>query len=151
MVSINPRQNSGNGSALLTIDELKSKLGTELKPVVYEIEKGMIRKFVQAVDDPNPRWQEVTPPTLILTIGLEQVQQLVLDSFASATVLHGSTELNCYQTVRPGDTLTAITRITNVRERQGQMGKMAFITFDTAYENQKQEPVARCRQMIISY
>jgi len=31
------------------------------------------------------------------------------------------------------------------------MGKMAFITFENTYKNQRQELVARCRQMVIGY
>ncbi len=132
------------------IDDLKSRLGTELEPVAYEIEKGMVQRFVQAIGDPNPRWQVIVPPTFVLTINLEQIQQL-LASNSSETLLHGSTELECYRPVGLGDVLTAIAKITNVRERQGKMGKTAFITVDTTYKNQRQELVAKCRQMVISY
>jgi len=31
------------------------------------------------------------------------------------------------------------------------MGKTAFVTFETAYSNQRNELVARCRQMVITY
>ena len=132
----------------LSIDELKSKLGTGLESTAYEIEKGAIRRFVQAIDDPNPRWQVIAPPTFVLAIGLEQIQQLLT---SSETLLHGSTELECYQPLRSGDVLTATARVANIRERQGKMGKTAFITFDTTYRNQRQELVAKCHQMIISY
>jgi acyl dehydratase len=134
----------------LDIDELKARLETELGSATYEIEKGLIRRFVQAVDDPNPRWQVIAPPTFVLTVGLDKIQEL-LALTSSATLLHGSTELECYQPVGPGDVLTATTTITNIRERQGKMGKTVFVTIDTAYKNQRQEPVARCRQMVISY
>ncbi len=132
----------------MSIDELKDKLGIELEPATYEIEKGMLRGFVQAIDDPNPRWQVVAPPTFVLTIGLERIQQLLS---SSETLLHGSTELECYHSVTPGDVLTATATVTNVRERQGETGKTAFITIDTIYRNQRQELVARSRQMVISY
>ncbi len=132
------------------IDELKSRLGTELESVAYEIERGMIQRFVQAIEDPNPLWQVTAPPTFVLTMGLERIQHL-LTSTSSETLLHGSTELECYQPVRTGDVLTATAKVSNVRERQGQMGRTAFITIDTTYQNQRQELVARCRQMIINY
>jgi len=132
------------------IERLKEKIGEGWEPRVYEIEKGMIRRFVQAIDDPNPRWQVIAPPTFVLTIGFEQIQQL-LASFPVATMLHGGTDLECYQPIRPGDVVTVTTRITNIRQRQGKMGKMAFMTFDTSYENQRQELVAKCRQMVIGY
>jgi hypothetical protein len=135
----------------LTTEELKSKLAAAFKPVEYEVEKGAIRQFVRAVGDANPRWQEVAPPTFVLIIGLEQIQQQLIDAFPATTILHGSTELECYHPVRAGDVLTVTTGVANIRERQGKMGTTAFITLDTDYKNQRREPVARSRQMIISY
>ncbi len=149
-------------SSLIT-DELGDKIGEEWEPRVYEIEKGMIRRFVQAIDDPNPLWQDeeyakkskyggiIAPPTFILTIGFEQIQQQMLESIPYKTLLHGATELECYHPIRPGDIVTVTTKITNVRQRQGKMGKMAFMTFATTYKNQRQELVAKCRQMVIGY
>jgi len=133
----------------LNIDELKSKIGVEWEPQVYEIERGMIRRFVQAIDDPNPRWQDIAPPTFVWTIGLEKFQQQVSALAPFVSTLNGGTELKCYQLVRPGDVVTAITKITGVRERQGKMGRVLFITLDTTYKNQRQELVARCQDMVI--
>lgn len=132
------------------LEELKSRIGVEWEGGVYEIERGMIRRFVQAVDDPNPLWRDIAPPTFIVTVGLDQIGQ-VLPLAPSATVLHGSTELECYQPIRVGDTVTVTTKIADIRERRGKMGRTAFVTFDFIYKNQRQELVAKCRQMIISY
>jgi len=146
----------------LGIEGLRGKIGVAQEPRVYEIERGMISRFAQAIDDPNPLWQDeeyakktrfggiIAPPTFISGTGFEQIQQ-VLASISSGTILHGSTELECYQPIRPGDVVTATTKITNIRERQGKMGKTAFMTFDTTYKNQRQELVAKCCQMVISY
>ena len=135
----------------LNIDELKGKIGLEWEPQVYEIEGGMIRRFVRAIDDPNPRWQDIAPPTFVWTIGFEKFQQQVSALAAFVNVLNGGTELECYQPVRPGDRVTAVTKIAGVRERRGKMGKMLFMTLDTTYKNQRQELVARCRDMVIGY
>ena len=129
----------------------------------YEIEKGTIRRFAQALGDPNPLWQDeeyaakshfggiIAPPTFALSIGLEQFMEEMAASASFGTILNGGTDLECYQPIRPGDKIAVVTKIANVREREGKMGKMAFITFDTTYKNQKQEMVAHCRQMIIGY
>ena len=37
-------------------DEMKAKVGMTHEPVIFEIEKGAVRRFVQAVEDPNPLW-----------------------------------------------------------------------------------------------
>ena len=146
----------------LSIKELRDKIGVVREVGVYEIEKGMIRKFALAVDDPNPQWQDeeyagksqyggiVAPPTFIPTIGFERIEQ-ELTSLSSA-ILHGSTELECYQPVRPGDKITVTSRLANIRELQGKgTSKTAFMTFEITYKNQKQELVAKCRQILIGY
>ncbi len=148
----------------LSAEELRSKIGMESAPEVYEIEKGMIRRFVLAIDDPNPLWQDegyagksryggiIAPPTFVLTLGFDKLQQLVAESILCGGILHGSTELECYQSVRAGDTITVTTKITNIRERQdARMGKTVFIVLDLTYKNQGQELVAKCQQMIIGY
>ncbi len=146
----------------LSIEELKSKIGIEWPSMVYEIEKGMLRRFAQAVGDPNPLWQDeeyaakssfgsiVAPPTFVLTLGFDQIIHPLTQS-PSQAVLHGSTELDYYQPVSPGDVITVTTRIAGVRQREGKTGKTTFITFDITYKNQRQEVVAKCRQMAIIY
>ena len=136
----------------LGIDGLKAKIGAEWPAGVYQVDRGMVQQFVQAIGDPNPRWrnEECAPPTFIVSLGLEQIEQ-ELAIVPSVTLLHGSTELECYQPVVLGDTLTVTAKITDIRERQGKMGKTAFVTFELTYKNQRQELIARCRQMLISY
>ena len=147
----------------LITEEIRGKLGVEGEPRVYEIEKGVIRRFVQAIDDPNPLWQDeeyakkskhgsiIAPPTFIPIVGNEQFQSQLV-SLLPESKLHGGTELECYQPVRPGDTITVTTKIADVREREGKrMGKMVFVTFEVTYKNQRQELVAKCRQALIGY
>ncbi len=148
----------------LITGELRSKIGIESEPEAYEIEKGRIQRFVLAIGDLNPLWQDeeyagksryggiIAPPTFVLTVGFDELQQQLQESIPGGGILHGSTELECYQPVRAGDTIIVTSKITNIRERQDRrMGKMAFVTLDITYKNQEQELVARCRQMIIRY
>ncbi len=148
----------------LITEELRSRIGVESEPEVYEIEKGMIQRFVQAIGDPNPLWQDkeyakksryggiIVPPTFVLTIGFDKLQQQVQASIPHKAILHGSTVLECYQPIRAGDSISVTTKITNIREwRDRRMGKTVFVTVDVTYKNQKQELVAKCQQMIIGY
>jgi len=148
----------------LGIERLKDEVGVEWEPEVYEIEKGMIRRFAQAIDDQNPLWQDeeyasksqyggiIAPPTFVLPMSLEQIQQKMTNLMPGAARLHGGTELEYYQPVRPGDSITVSGKIANVRERQGRkMGSMVFVTFDLTCKNQRQELVAKCQQLTIVY
>jgi acyl dehydratase len=139
--------------ALSGIDGLKGRIGVEWEPWEYQIEREMIRRFVRAVDDPNPLWQDgvIAPPTFVLAIGFEQFVEKLLSLASFGIVLMGGTELECYQPIRQGDIIMAVFKISSLREREGQMGRMAFMTFDSSYKNQRQELVAQCRQMVIGY
>jgi acyl dehydratase len=141
-------------------DELRDKIGAEWELGVYDIEKEMLHKFIRAIDDSSPLWQDeerarqrrsggiIAPPTFILTIGGEQFGQAIAPMFP-AGLLHGSTELESYQPVRPGDRITAAIKIAGIRERPSS--KMAFVTFDLTYRNQRRKLVARCQQTMIGY
>ena len=140
-------------------DEFKSKIGVEWELGVYEIEKGMLQRFARAIDDPNPLWQDeeyarqsqygsiIAPPTFMVTIGGEQFGHQIIAPMFREGLLHGSTELECYQPVRPGDNIMVTGKIAGIRERS----KMAFVTFDITYTNQRRELVARCYQTMIGY
>lgn len=134
------------------IDRLKAKIGAEWTAGVYQVEREIVQQFIAAIGDLNLRWQneELTPPTFIMSLGLEQIEQeLAIDP--SVTILHGSTEFDSYQLIFVGDTLTITAKITNIRERQGRMGKTVFATFELTYKNRRQELIAKCRQILISY
>ena len=137
----------------LDIDRLRSKLGVEWEPRSYQIEREMIRRFARAIGDPNPLWQDgvIAPPAFVLAIGFEQFVDEVMSLASFGTVLMGGTELEFYYPIRLGDVITVSFKISSLRERQGKMGKMAFMTFDSTYKSQGQELVAKCRQMVIGY
>ena len=42
----------------ITVEQLQKMVGVEDKPVVVEVEKGHIKRFVEAVGDSNPLWQD---------------------------------------------------------------------------------------------
>jgi acyl dehydratase len=60
-------------------------------------------------------------------------------------VLHGSTELECFEAVKAGDTVTVNARIAALRERP----PLTFINLELEQYNQEKVLVARCKQMAI--
>jgi acyl dehydratase len=50
-----------------------------------------------------------------------------------------------------GDSISVTIKLADIRERRSQTGRTAFVTFALTYRNQRQELVARCRQMLITY
>ena len=148
----------------LITEELKGKIGAEGGPKVYEIEKGMIQHLARAIDDPNPLWQDeeyakkskyggiIAPPSLVMALGLEDFDAERWQVWHSEAELHAGTELEYYQPVRPGDTITITSKLAGVREREGKrLGKMLFLTYVRTFKNQRQELVAKCHQTYVNY
>ncbi len=139
--------------ALAGIEKLKSMIGVGWEPREYPIEREMVRHFCRAVGDVNPKWRDgmVAPPTFVLGIGFEQFVDDLLSIVAFNTVLMAGTDIECHQPMKTGDTITAVFEISGLREREGENGQMAFLTFESTCKNQKKELVAKCRQMVIGY
>ena len=135
------------------IEKLKGKVGVRWEPREYLIEGEMIRRFTRAVGDQNPLWKDgnIAPPTFTLSIGFEQFVEDLMKLTPFNTVLMGSTEIESYQPIKTGDSITVVFKISNLRERKGQMGQMAFMTFESSYKNQEGQLAARCRQLVIGY
>ena len=139
--------------SLSGIEKLKGKVGVAWKPREYLVEGEMIRRFARAVGDTNPLWKDgaIAPLTFTLSIGFEQFVEDLMKLTPFNTVLMGSTDIESYQPMKLGDVITVVFKISHLRERKGQTGKMAFMTFDSTYKNKEQELVAKCRQMVIGY
>jgi len=53
--------------------------------------------------------------------------------------------------MRLGDTISSRTRFVDVFEREGRVGKMLFLVYETTYTNQHGESVAKASYTIINY
>ena len=134
----------------VSFSDIKSGAVSELPSLRFEIERGQVARFTRAIGDDNPRWRTEAPPTLALTLGFDRMLD-ILNTGEPVTILHGSSELESYQPIKIGDTLSLATRVASVRQRPGKMGNMAFISFEMSLSNQGGEPVATCRQLAIVY
>ena len=145
-------------------NEMIQIVDVELPPVVYEVEKGAIRKFAQAIDDPNPLWQDenyaqttryrgiIAPPTFVTALRHERILELLKTIKCPLKgLLNGSSEIEYFQPIRPGDIITVSSKFTNFKERKGKQGKLLFMYYEVTYKNQKGNVVAIGRNMAIRH
>lgn len=133
-------------------DELKNLLNVEFGPEVYEIEKGMVKKFAEAIDDPNPLWQKIAPPTFPTALILEELyQKVMMAKCPLSRRLNGGSELEYYQTIKIGDVISVTGKLSGLRERTGKIGKMLFLVVELTYQNQRGEVVVKGRNTHIKY
>ena len=147
------------GDVSPAIEQLKQAIGMESKPYVNEVERGAILRFAEAIEDPNPQFNDeatarktpygglVAPPTFLRFL---KHNPLPVQSLYGGT-LDGGSEWEYYEPVRPGDRITVTLRLADVWERSGSLGPMLFSVNEFTYENQLGQLVATQRATSISY
>ena len=159
-------------------EEVSKFIGQTVGSSVFEIEKEVIRRFADAVDDSNPfYWDEeyakkskhgsiIAPPGFISSPWFSnrpskwpargatssEVTSGIRPALAKAgfsRVLDGGMEYEFFTPAKAGDTITASSVIKDIIERSGATGKMAFLFTETTYTNQNGELVAKARSTSI--
>lgn len=133
-------------------EELKGLLNVEFGPEVYEIEKGMLRKYTEAIDDPNPLWQQMAPPTFpAALVPIELLHKLLSARCPLTRYLNGANELEYYQAIKVGDVISVTASLSKLRQLEGKEGKTLFMIMEITYKNQRDEVVAKGRNTYIRY
>jgi 3-methylfumaryl-CoA hydratase len=133
-------------------EELSSLLNVDFGPEVYEIEKGMLKKFAEAIEDPDPRWLEEAPPTFAAAL----VPTALLHKLFNADIplkrlLNGSSELENYKPIKAGDVISVTARLTRLRQMSGASGPTLFMFTEVTYTNQRGEVVIKGKNTYIKY
>ena len=134
----------------------RSVLGVESAPISYEVEKGGIRKFVEAIGDDDPIYHDAkaaqaagfttipAPPTFLCTFRAQELPDLKV-VFAGRVRLNGGNEYEYYHPVYAGDTITVTAKYADVVERTGRTGKMVMVYTELTFTNQHGVVVAKGR------
>jgi acyl dehydratase len=142
-------------------EEFVKLIGVEAEPEFWEVERGHIRRFAQAIGDPNPLWQDeeyaaktqyggiIAPPQFLIDAGLVKLVDRLVEMCPDKANINGGTELEFYRPMKVGDTITTVAKLSEVKQRTGKSGVMLFLTVEVTYTNQKGELVARCRNLFI--
>ncbi len=141
---------------------MRDAVGTETEPVTYDVEKGAIIRFAEAIGDPNPLFNDevaarrtrygglIAPPTFLRSLSPGGLPKTTVESPYGA-ILDGGSEWEYFEPVRPGDRITITTKVSDIYERTGRLGNMLFIITDTNYTNQFGKVAATQRSVGISY
>jgi hypothetical protein len=133
-------------------EELNSLLNVEFGPEAYEIEKGMLRRFAEAIDDPNPRWQEEAPPTFPAALVPKQLLNKLFNAdIPLKRLLNGTSELEYLKPIKAGDVISVTAKLTRLRQMAGAEGPTLFMFTEMTYTNQRGEVVVRGKNTYIKY
>ncbi|HKV54872.1 MAG TPA: MaoC family dehydratase N-terminal domain-containing protein [Candidatus Binataceae bacterium] len=142
-------------------DEARKQIGTVTEKRTYEIERGAIRRFAEAVGDSSPLFSDeqaarktrfggiIAPPTFCRSLGAPALDiKLDMPQFRG---LDGGSDWEYFEPIRPGDRITVQTKLADLRESEGRLGPMVFTTVETTYTNQHGEICAIQRSTGIRY
>ena len=133
-------------------EELESLLNVEFGPDVYEIEKGMVRRFADAIGDDNPTWNELTPPTFpAALVPTSLIHRLFNAKSPLKRLLNGSSELEYLQPIKIGDTISVTAKFTRLRQVPGQEGPTLFMFTEITWVNQRGEVAVKGKNAYIKY
>ena len=119
----------------------KSLIGRESEPVVHEVEKGMIRRFAEALGDPNPMYVDeeaaraagfpslVAPTTFPAVLAVNDRFRHSLD-LGTRSLLLGEQQIEYGRPIVAGDRITVRSRVAEVQEKAGPSGPMDVIVIE---------------------
>jgi hypothetical protein len=143
-------------------ESLRSRIGAEGQPFSIEIDRSIIARFTEAVEDNNPLWQEgskvnksrygslVAPPSLIFSAMFSGDPRRPELPRPYQRTLDGMGEWELLEPVKLGDVITSVTKFVGFETRQGKSGEMLFFFFETCHRNQNDEVVAISRSTLIN-
>lgn len=133
-------------------EELQGLLNVEFGPEVYEVEKGMVKRFAEAIGDPNPLWRELAPPTFpTALVPTELLHKMVTARSPLKRLLNGGNELEYFQPIRVGDVISVTARLERLRKMEGKEGTTLFMVVAITYKNERGELVAKGRNTFVRY
>ena len=137
----------------------KSFIGRTSAPLVWEVEKGHIRRFCEAIGDSNPIYRDEAaakqaghpripaPPTFPIALRPNDVREGM--GIDMKKVLHGEQEFEFRRPLYAGDVLTIVQRIADIYEKQGKSGAMDFLVLETVATDAEGETVYTARANVV--
>lgn len=118
-------------------------------PQIFEVEKGAIRKFVDAIGDTNPIYRDEeaakaagydaipAPPTFAISFSFEVRSGGVRDRIPidMKRVLHGEQHFFYKRPLEVGDRLRCKQKVVDVSTKEGKSGGMDFLTIDSIFSD----------------
>ncbi len=138
--------------------------GKEYAPFTVTVERGKIKEFARAIGDLSPfylddtvgrasEWGDIiAPPTFPVTFRDESADtgSMLRDLGVDISrILHGEQEFEHFRPIRPGETYLCRSRITDIYEKTGRSGAMAFVVREMAVTDGENEIVCLVRHITV--
>jgi acyl dehydratase len=133
-------------------------VGCRSNPVHNRVEAGAVRRFAEAIGDPNPlyfdesaarssRWgRRIAPPTFPRTFDYGQIEGLRLPT---SGIIHGEQEYVYRRPIIVGEELVCWGTFVDSYSKSGREGTLNFLVFERVAEDLSGNEVMRTREVYI--
>ncbi len=147
----------------LITEAMRKAIGVESEPTTYPVEQWHVKRFAEAIGDPNPLYADevearktryggiIAPPTFFRAFFPKEPPVNVAQLAGLKRVLDGGSDWDFYEPVRPGDRITVTAKLATLTQKSGKLGPMLFVGVDNIYRSQFGQVVATQRQNRILY
>jgi acyl dehydratase len=133
-------------------------VGSCSEPVRNLVERGAVRRFAQAIADPNPLYVDekvarqsrygalLAPPTFPRTFDYGRIEGLELPS---AGLIHGEFRIAYERPLLVGEELLCRMRLKDSYDKKGRRGLLGFLVFERTGESQSGERVFTTNDIVV--
>lgn len=132
-------------------ESMSEDLGKSTTPVTYDVEKGHVKRFAEAIGDDNPQWRGVTAPPTFTRAFIPSDEDESKPRPPGIRVLDAGSEYEYFKAIQPGDRITVVSKIAEVFKKEGRLGTMTFQVKEISFTNQDGDLVATRRDTGIYY
>ena len=141
--------------------ELKALLNKPGEREVFDVEKGRVKFFAQAIGDENPIYTDpefaastrfhdlIAPPLFLMDSGLSTYVEYILQFNPLTANINGGSEVEYFLPIKVGDTITTEPMITSLEEKDGRSGKLLLVTVQVTFHNQNGDLVSRIKNTFV--
>lgn len=140
--------------------KVKQMVGRSTKPLTFEIEKGQVRRFAQAIGETNPVHLDesvakklgypslLAPPTFPAAIEntAELIEELGLNM---NTTMHAEEEYEYFRPICAGDEVVVVHEVADAYDKQAPNGKLVFVVLETRGTDKRSRPVFKSRRVLV--
>ena len=139
--------------------DFRPHIGRVSPPLTLDVERGHIRRFVEAIGDPDPVYRDEAaaraaghpaipaPPTFATCLRPNDVREGLDVDWSK--ILHGEMEFVYQRPLFAGDRLTLVQKLADVYEKQGKSGAMDFLVLETVARDQAGALVYTARSVVV--
>lgn len=133
-------------------------VGSRSEPVRNLVERGAVRRFAEAIADPNPLYVDekvaeqsrygalLAPPTFPRTFDYGRIEGLELPS---AGLIHGEFRISYERPLLVGEELLCRMELKDSYDKQGRRGLLGFLVFERTGESVDGERVFTTNDVVV--